>query len=125
MRSGLPNSFRKQSSRFFRCYNKYTSGAIGGRTYSHVHLLHLRSHPRDAEERLKVTRIPGVLGFVGNERKGTPIPHRQIESLQTAIRGKFPCAVNPSLASDSECAFAEAPSTAWREFSTVRVQSKA
>ena len=48
-----------------------------------------------AEERLKVLRIPGVLGFVGSERQGTPIPDQQIESLQTAIGKKVPCAVHP------------------------------
>ena len=47
------------------------------------------------EERLKVLRTPGVLGFVGSERQGTPIPDQQIESLQTAIRSKNPCAVHP------------------------------
>jgi len=47
------------------------------------------------EERLKVLRTPGVLGFVGNERQGTPIPDVQIENLRTAIRGKIPCAVHP------------------------------
>ncbi len=44
-----------------------------------------------AEERLKVLRTPGVLGFVGNERQGTPIPEDQIESLRTAFREKIPC----------------------------------
>jgi transcription antitermination factor NusG len=48
-----------------------------------------------AEERLKVLRTPGVLGFVGSERQGTPIPEQQIESLRTAINGKIPCAVHP------------------------------
>jgi len=43
------------------------------------------------EERLKVLRTPGVLGFVGSERQGTPIPEEQIESLRTAIREKIPC----------------------------------
>jgi transcription antitermination factor NusG len=43
-----------------------------------------------AEERLKVLRTPGVLGFVGSERQGTPIPEEQIESLRTAIEGKIP-----------------------------------
>lgn len=43
------------------------------------------------EERLKVLRTPGVLGFVGNERQGTPIPDEQIESLQTALRHNIPC----------------------------------
>jgi transcription antitermination factor NusG len=47
------------------------------------------------EERLKILRTPGVLGFVGSERQGTPIPDEQIENLQTAIRGKIPCAVHP------------------------------
>ena len=48
-----------------------------------------------AEERLKVLRTPGVLGFVGSERQGTPIPDQQIESLQTAVGKKVPCAVHP------------------------------
>jgi transcription antitermination factor NusG len=47
------------------------------------------------EERMKVLRTPGVLGFVGSERQGTPIPDEQIESLQTALREKIPCAVHP------------------------------
>jgi transcription antitermination factor NusG len=47
------------------------------------------------EERLKVLRTPGVFGFVGNEREGTPIPNEQIENLQIALREKIPCAVHP------------------------------
>src|ERR1700674_2451339 len=47
------------------------------------------------EERLMVLRTPGVLGFVGSERQGTPIPDEQIENLQRAIREKIPCAVHP------------------------------
>jgi len=47
------------------------------------------------EERLKVLRTLGVLGFVGSERQGTPILDEQIENLQTAIREKIPCAVHP------------------------------
>jgi transcription antitermination factor NusG len=43
------------------------------------------------EERLKVLRTPGVLGFVGSERQGTPIPDEKIESLRTAIRENVPC----------------------------------
>jgi transcription antitermination factor NusG len=42
-------------------------------------------------ERLKVLRTPGVLGFVGSERQGTPIPVEQIESLRTAMKEKIPC----------------------------------
>ena len=47
------------------------------------------------EERLKVLRTPGVLGFVGSERQGTPIPDPEIEYLRTAITGKIPCVVHP------------------------------
>jgi transcription antitermination factor NusG len=47
------------------------------------------------DERLKVLRTPGVLGFVGSERQGTPIPDEQIETLRTAIREKIPCTVHP------------------------------
>jgi transcription antitermination factor NusG len=43
------------------------------------------------EERLKVLRTPGVLGFVGSQRQGTPIPDEQIESLRTAISENIPC----------------------------------
>jgi transcriptional antiterminator NusG len=50
-----------------------------------------------AEERLKVLRIPGVLGFVGSERVGTPIPSGEIENLQMAIREKLPFAIHPFL----------------------------
>jgi transcription antitermination factor NusG len=48
-----------------------------------------------AEERLKVLRTPGVLGFVGSEREGTPIPNDQIENLRIALKEKIPCAVHP------------------------------
>ncbi len=43
------------------------------------------------EERLRVLRTPGVLGFVGSERQGTPIPDEQIKSLRTAISENIPC----------------------------------
>ena len=48
-----------------------------------------------AEERLKVLRTPGVLGFVGSERQGTSIPDEQIESLRKAVREKIPCLPHP------------------------------
>ena len=47
------------------------------------------------KERLNVLRTPGVLGFVGSEREGTPIPTEQIENLRIALREKIPCAVHP------------------------------
>lgn len=46
-------------------------------------------------ERLHVLRTPGILGFVGSEGHGTPIPHEQIDSLQKAIREKLPCTEHP------------------------------
>jgi transcription antitermination factor NusG len=48
-----------------------------------------------AEERLKVLRTPGVIGFVGSERQGTPIPDEQIESLRTAVQNKMACSPHP------------------------------
>jgi len=57
--------------------------------YAFVRIVHT------AEERLKVLRTPGVLGFVGSQREGTPIPREQIENLQKALREKIPCAVHP------------------------------
>ena len=50
-----------------------------------------------AEERLKVLRTPGVIGFVGNERQGTPIPDEQIESLRTTVHHKIACSPHPFL----------------------------
>jgi transcription antitermination factor NusG len=50
-----------------------------------------------AEDRLKVLRTPGVLGFVGSERVGTPIPIGEIENLQMAIREKLPFTIHPFL----------------------------
>jgi transcription antitermination factor NusG len=50
---------------------------------------------RTSEERLKVLRTPGVLGFVGSERQGTPIPDDQVENLRTAMREKIPFALHP------------------------------
>ncbi len=48
-----------------------------------------------AEERLKVLRTPGVIGFVGSERQGTPIPELQMESLRTAVHQRIPCVPHP------------------------------
>jgi transcription antitermination factor NusG len=59
--------------------------------YAFVHTV------QTSEERLKVLRTPGVLGFVGSERVGTPIPNEEIENLQTAIRENVPFAFHPFL----------------------------
>jgi transcription antitermination factor NusG len=61
--------------------------------YAFVHIA------QKTEERLKVLRTPGVLGFVGSERRGTPIPDYEIENLQSAIREKIPCAAHPFISS--------------------------
>jgi transcription antitermination factor NusG len=55
--------------------------------------------PQTTEERLKVLRTAGVLGFVGNERQGTPIPDEQIESLQTTISQEIPFVPYPFISS--------------------------
>jgi len=53
--------------------------------YTFVRIVHT------VEERQKVLHTPGVIGFVGSERRGTPIPDGQIESLRIAISGNVPC----------------------------------
>jgi transcription antitermination factor NusG len=57
--------------------------------YAFVHVV------QAIDERLKILRTPGVLGFVGCERQGTPIPREQIESLRTAISQNIPCLPHP------------------------------
>jgi transcription antitermination factor NusG len=47
------------------------------------------------EERLKVLRTPGVLGFVGCERQGTAIPKEQIESLRAMTGAAAKCFAHP------------------------------
>lgn len=48
-----------------------------------------------AENRVKVLRTPGVLGFVGSNGRGTSIPNEEIETLQTAMKERMPCATHP------------------------------
>ncbi len=47
------------------------------------------------DDRTKILRTPGVLGFVGSERQGTPILAEQIESLRTTIERGIPCVPHP------------------------------
>jgi transcription antitermination factor NusG len=47
------------------------------------------------EERLPVLTTPGVLGFVGSQNVGTPIPDREIENLKNVIKDQGPCAPHP------------------------------
>jgi transcription antitermination factor NusG len=48
-----------------------------------------------ADERLNILRTPGVVGFVGSERQGTPIPDEQIESIRIAINQETPLFPHP------------------------------
>ena len=47
--------------------------------YTFVHI------PPSAEQRVKVLRVPGVIGFVGAARQGIPIPDRQIENIRALL----------------------------------------
>ena len=128
MRSGLPDSSRRrESSRFFRCSNKSTSGATGRARWT-IPLFSCYAFVRIAqtiEERLKVLRTPGVLGFVGSERQGTPIPDDQVENLQTAIREKIPCACTPLRQRRKASAHSRGIArTVLRESSCVRVKTQ-
>lgn len=49
------------------------------------------------DERLRILRTPGVLGFVGGERQGAPIPEEQIQNLQAVVRENIPCFPHPFL----------------------------
>lgn len=48
-----------------------------------------------AENRLKVLRTPGVIGFVGNQGQGTSIREEEIENLRTAVREGIVCLAHP------------------------------
>lgn len=49
------------------------------------------------EARVSVLRTPGVANFVGNHGKGTPIPDKQIEDIQSILAHKVPVATHPFL----------------------------
>jgi transcription termination/antitermination protein NusG len=48
-------------------------------------------------ERLRVLRVDGVLGLVGSQGEGTPIPSEQIDSVRTLVDGNVPWAAHPFL----------------------------
>ena len=43
------------------------------------------------EKRVPILTTRGVLGFVGSKKEGTPIPDREIQNLQTAIKDEGRC----------------------------------
>ena len=73
-----------------------------------------------ADERLKVLRTPGVLGFVGNERRGAPIPGNKSKASKSHQREHS--VLSRILLSMPECAceFAEGRWKASKESSNVQ-----
>jgi len=49
------------------------------------------------EKRVRVLRIDGVIGLVGSQRTGTPIPVEQIEAVRTLLGRDVVCARHPFL----------------------------
>ncbi len=49
------------------------------------------------DERLRVLRTEGVVGFVGSHGQGVPIPEKQIADIQTILASKIPCESHPFL----------------------------
>ena len=48
-------------------------------------------------DRLQVLRVGGVLGLVGSQGEGTPIPDAQIEAVRTLVGGTVPWSPYPFL----------------------------
>lgn len=49
------------------------------------------------DERLQVLRLGGVLGLVGGQGEGTPIPDEQVEAVRTLVGGAVPWSPYPFL----------------------------
>jgi transcription antitermination factor NusG len=49
------------------------------------------------EAYVKVLQTAGVVSFVGNARRGVPIPDKQIEDIQTLFDHHVPCGIFPFL----------------------------
>jgi transcription termination/antitermination protein NusG len=49
------------------------------------------------EERQRVLRTDSVLGLVGTQGLGTPIPNEQIDSIRTLVSEQLPCCSHPFL----------------------------
>jgi len=50
-----------------------------------------------SEERIRVCRVDGILGFVGFRGQGTPIPDEQIEAVQRLTLQDVGCTTHPFL----------------------------
>jgi transcription antitermination factor NusG len=44
-----------------------------------------------------VLHTPGVVGFVGDQGKGAPIPDKQIDCIQTILEQRIPFTLHPFL----------------------------
>jgi|SRR5208337_3279050 len=51
----------------------------------------------DPQERLRVLRTEGVVGFVGTHGQGVPIPEKQIEDIHAVLANKVACDSHPFL----------------------------
>jgi transcription antitermination factor NusG len=49
------------------------------------------------ESFVHVLATPGIVGFVGAGGRGTPIPEKQIEDIQTVLMQELACAMHPFL----------------------------
>jgi transcription antitermination factor NusG len=58
--------------------------------------LFVKLMPRN-EERQRVLRTDSVLGFVGAQGVGTPIPNDQIDAVRILVEEKLPCCSHPFL----------------------------
>ena len=65
-------------------------------------------------DRLHVLRVGGVLGLVGSQGEGSPIPDEQIDAVRALVEGTFRGLPIPSLRSGNACEFAEAPWKVWK-----------
>jgi transcription antitermination factor NusG len=49
------------------------------------------------EERLRVLRVDGVFGLVGDRGEGSPIPEEQIDAVRSVVGGQMPWSSHPFL----------------------------
>jgi transcriptional antiterminator RfaH len=49
------------------------------------------------DSRLTVLKVPGIAAFVGNQTGPLPIPHKEIEDIQTVLASGINSSVQPSL----------------------------
>ena len=47
--------------------------------------------------KLQVLKVPGIVGFVGNQTGPLPIPDQQIEDIRTVLTAGVECSVHPFL----------------------------